>query len=59
MTTANYKKLDNCTETNYNNCERCPQVEDYYNYQITHDADCERCGYGLLGECHLQCIKNN
>ena len=23
--------------------------------ELTHDGDCDRCMYGLMGECHLQC----
>ena len=59
METAIYRILESCTETNYDNCEKCPWAKDCYNYHFTHDGDCERCGYGLLGECHLQCIKND
>lgn len=24
---------------------------------ITHDGDCEKCGYSICGDCHLQCDK--
>ena len=23
--------------------------------ELTHNGDCDRCMYGLMGECHLQC----
>lgn len=23
--------------------------------EYTYNGDCDRCGFGLMGECHLQC----
>ena len=59
METAIYRILESCAERDYDKCGKWPWAEDCYNWHFTQDGGCERCGYGLLGECHLQCIKND
>ena len=37
-------------------CKGGEKMTDYeLMMELTHNGDCDRCMYGLMGECHLQC----